>query len=195
MGKNKYLKDIMEFFEASPVVNYRSIEMIVRNKKNVKQYTKQIIRNLLLKGKIKKLAKGYYTIHDNVNLSFYCFKPSYFGLQDALSHHNLWEQETIPIIITVRKVRNGIRKILGLNVMIRRMFPKYFFGFEYQRDGDFYFPVSDIEKTLIDMVYFNQYMDNETLEEFKKRIDKKKLKSYLKRYPKKIVSKVNKLLS
>lgn len=53
------------------------------------------------------------------------------GLQDALSIHNLWEQETIPIIIITRKIRQGIRKVLDLNVLIRRIDKKYFFGFDY----------------------------------------------------------------
>jgi len=190
MGKQKYLSDIEDLFKKSPVVSFNSIERIIKNKKNVKQYSRHLVRNLLLKGKIKKLAKGYYTTEDNISLSVFCFKPAYFGLQDALSYHDLWEQETVPVIITTRKVRQGIRKILGLNVLIRRISSKYFFGFEYIRDGDFYFPVSDIEKTFIDMIYYKLYMDKEVLKEFKKRIDKKKLKNYLKVYPERIRNRV-----
>ncbi len=194
MGKQKYIKDIENFFEKSPVVNYKSIEMIIKEKKNIKQYTKQFIRNQVLKGKIKKLVKGYYTIYDNINLSVHCFKPSYLGLQDALSYHNLWEQETTPIIITIRKVKPGIREILGLNVMIKRINRKYLFGFDYIKDGDFYFPVSDIEKTFIDMIYYKQYMDEELIHEFRQRIDKKRLKEYLKEYPQLIRKRVEKLM-
>ena len=99
MGKEKYLKDVEKLFEKSPVVNFASIERIVKNKKNIKQYTKQLIRNLILKNKIRKLTKGCYTKYDENSLAVFCFK-GYLGLQDALSFHNLWEQETIPIIIT-----------------------------------------------------------------------------------------------
>ena len=127
-------------------------------------------------------------------LSVFCFKPAYIGLQDALSFHNLWEQETIPIILTTRKLRQGIRKILGLNVMIRRIGSKYFFGFEYQKDGDFYFPYSDIEKTFIDMIYFKENISEEVIAEFKKRLDKNKLKRYLKIYQKKTREKANLIL-
>lgn len=194
MGKQKYIKDIYKFFEISPVVNYKSIEMLIREKKNIKQYPKQFIRNQIEKGKIKKLVRGFYTIHDNINLSVFCFEPSYLGLQDALSYHNLWEQESILVIITSRKVRQGIRKILGLNVMVRRINKKYFFGFEYMKDGDFYFPYSDIEKTFIDLIYYKQYIDKKTLIEFKKKIDNRKLKNYLKKYPKLIKKRVENVL-
>lgn len=189
MGREKHLKNVLALFMKSLVVNYRSIEMIAG-----KQYAKQLIRNLILKGKIKKLAKGYYTIHDENSISVFCFKPAYLGLQDALSLHNLWEQETIPIVITSRRVRQGIRTIMGSNVLIRRIDKKYLFGFDYYEQGSFYLPYSDIEKTLIDMVYFNEKIDKGTLNNIAKRVDKKRLNSYLKIYPSRLRMKVMKYL-
>jgi predicted transcriptional regulator of viral defense system len=189
MGKEIYLKDIENLFKKSPVVDYYSINQIINNKKTVKGYAKQIIRNLILKGKLKRLTNGYYTMHNDPSLLVFCFKQSYLGLQDALSFHNLWEQETIPVIITTRKIRQGIRKVLGTNVLIRRLDKKYFFGFDYYRNG-FYFPYSDIEKSFIDMVYFKERLDRETIKNIKKAINLKKLDSYLKNYPKKIKNKL-----
>jgi len=192
MGKKKYLDKIQELLRKSPVVDADSIIRIVRSGKNVKQYHKQLIRNLVIGGKIKRLAKGCYTAHEDTSLAVFCFKPAYLGLQDALSIHNLWEQETIPVIITVRKVRNGIRSISGANALIRRIDKKYFFGYAYIKQGDFYFPVSDVEKTFIDMVYYNENISNELVASIKKRIDRKKLKSYLKRYPGMILKRIGK---
>ncbi|MEW6063545.1 MAG: hypothetical protein AB1571_04215 [Nanoarchaeota archaeon] len=186
MGKIKYQKEIEELFKKSPIADFKSIERIIKNKKNVKNYTKQLIRNLLLKRKIKKLTKGYYTLHNDNSLAVFCFKPAYLGLQDALSFHNLWEQETIPIVITIKKVRPGIRKIMDNNILIRRLNKKYFFGFDYQQQDNFYFPYSDIEKTFIDMIYFKEKLDEETIKNLIKKINKKKLNNYLKLYPKRI---------
>jgi hypothetical protein len=45
-----------------------------------------------------------------------------------------------------------------------------------------YLPYSDIEKTFIDMVYFNEKISGE-VQEIIKQIDKKKLLSYLDIYP------------
>lgn len=194
MGTQKYLKEVEDLFKKSPVVSFRSIEMIVKNKKEVKQYTKQLVRNLILKGKIKRLTKGYYTSRDDNSLSVFCFKPSYLGLQDALSFHNLWEQETIPIIITCSKVRTGIRKIMDLNILIRRIDKRYIFGFDYYKQGELYLPYSDIEKTLIDLVYFKEKLSKEATTNIKENIDKKKLGLYLKSYPKKIKESVLNLI-
>src|SRR3989338_6304714 len=148
MGKEKYQDKIINLFEKSPVVDYSSIKRIINNP----EYAKQLIRNLVLKKKIKKLTKGFYTKHDEPSLIVFCFKPSYLGLQDSLSMHNLWEQETIPVVITSKKIRSGLRKMNGINILIRRIDKKYLLGYDSLKVGEFYPPYSDIEKTFIDMV-------------------------------------------
>ena len=184
MGKEIYLKDIEALFKKSPVVSASSISRLMRSKKGVTQYQKQLIRNLLLKGKIKKLVKGHYTIYDDPSLAVFCFKPAYLGLQDALSFHEVWEQETIPVIITASKARQGMRKVLGMNILVKRIDKRYLFGYEHVMQGNLYYPYSDLEKTFIDMGYFRQQLSEETLHAIKERVDKKKLHSYLRNYPK-----------
>lgn len=192
MGKRKYVFAVESLFKKSPVVNAASLKRIVKSK----GYTKQLVRNMSAKGAIKRLAKGCYTSRDDPSLAVFCFEPAYLGLQDALSFHNLWEQETIPVIITAAMVRPGLRKSMGLNIMIKRINKKYLFGFDYQSCGaELYLPYSDIEKTLIDMVYFGQNLNRETIREIVKRIDKKKLGIYLKIYPEKIRKKVKAIIS
>ena len=68
---------------------------------------------------------------------------------------------------------------------------KYLFGFDYYKQKDFYLPYSDIEKSFIDMVYFNEKLSDEVLKEIKRKIDKDRLKKYLRIYPKKIKKKIN----
>ena len=195
MGKQKYLGKIEELFQKSPVVSYDSIKRVITEKKKGTQYTKQLIRNLIVKGKIKKLAKGCYTTHNENGISVFCFTPAYLGLQDALSFHNLWEQETIPIIITSKRVRQGIRSILNGNVLVRRIDKKYLFGFEYYAQGNnVYLPYSDIEKTLIDMVYFKEKIDKEVIKNLIKKVQRKKMDKYLKQYPLRIRNRMLKIL-
>jgi predicted transcriptional regulator of viral defense system len=185
MGKEKYQKKIRELFEKSPVVSFTSLKKIV----NSNDYTKQLVRNLILEGKIKKLAKGFYTSHEDPSLNVFCFIPSYLGLEDSLSQKNLWEQETVPVIITSKTVRPGLRKTSLGNILVKRINKKYLFGFEYKKAGEFYLPYSDAEKTFIDLIYFSKKIDPEVLKNIKKSVDKKKLDKYLKKYPEKFRSK------
>lgn len=194
MGKEKYLKDVEALFSKSPVVSYSSIEKVVAHRKGVRQYVKRLVHYLTISGRIKRLAKGCYTTLDDVSLAVFCFKPAYLGLQDALSFHNLWEQETIPVIITSRKVRPGVRTVLGKNVMVRRIGKKYYFGIEYSKQEKAALPYSDVEKTFLDMVYFREKISSELLAAFKKRLDRKKLKAYLKAYPKRLRQRITSCL-
>ncbi len=185
MGIIYYQTKIQTLFQKSPVVDFGSIERIIHAKdKQVKQYAKLLVHNLLSHGKIKRLTKGYYSLSNDPSLLVFCMKPAYLGLQDALSAHNLWEQETIPIILTTRNVRQGIRPVCGANVLIRRIEQNHYFGIDYIQQGEFYFPYSDIEKTLIDMVYFQQPIISSVLRSIKKKVDQKKLRLYLSHYPK-----------
>ncbi|MDO8460620.1 MAG: hypothetical protein Q7S74_05900 [Nanoarchaeota archaeon] len=193
MGKQIHLEKIESLFEKSPVVDFKSIERIVGKTKKG-SYAKLLVYNLLKKKKIKKIGKGFYTKHDEISLAVFSFKPAYLGLQSALSHHGIWEQETVPVIITIRKVRRGVRSLIGRNVMIRNIDQKYFFGFEHVIEGSFYLPYSDLEKTFIDMIVFNQKFDKETLKNIQKKINKLKLQNYLKKYPLKIRQRVIKLV-
>jgi len=192
MGKQIHLDKIEALFEKSPIVDFKSIERIIGKSKS--SYGKLLVSNLSKKGKIKKIGKGFYTKHNEISLAVFSFKPAYLGLQSALSYHRLWEQETVPVIITVKKVRRGLRKLIGGNVLLRNIDKKYFFGFEYVEEGGFYLPYSDLEKTFIDMVVFNQKIDENVLKDIKKKINKSKLLNYLKKYPLNIRKRVMKRL-
>jgi hypothetical protein len=191
MGKVKHLDKILKLFDKSPVVDFKSIFRIIGKQ----DYAKLVVSNLLRKKKIFKLAKGFYTKNNENELAVFGFMPSYIGLQSALSYYKLWEQETIPIILTSKNIRGGIRRIIDGNVFIKKMDKKYLFGFRYYKENSFYLPYSDIEKTFIDMIFFKQNISNEVFIDIKKRIDRKKLGIYLKKYPEEFRKKVSGLLS
>lgn len=178
MGKLKH-KKARDIINKSPVVQFNSLKRIIGNS----NYTKQLVQNLLKQKKIHRLAKGCYTKHENISLAVFCFQPAYLGLQDALSFHELWGQETIPIIVSAQKIRPGIRKIMGQNVLLRRIDKKYLFGYRLEKTGEFYLPYSNIEKTFIDMIYFKENISDEVLSNIRRSINRSILKKLLKKYP------------
>ena len=171
---SKHIEKVRELFAKSPVVDISSIERVAG-----KKYAKLLVSKM--RGEIYRVTKGCYSKEDDPSLAVLCFSPAYLGLQSAMSFHGLWEQETIPIIITSRKVRTGLREIFDTNVLVRRS--EHIFGYEFYLDGKFYLPYSDIEKTLIDMVLFKERLDASVLDGFMKRLDRKRLDRYLRRYP------------
>jgi len=179
------IKKVENLIEKTPYFTGFDVKRIVGNE----AYAHLILNLLVKRGKIFRLAKGFYSKFDDPSLIVFYFKPAYLGLQDAMSYLNLWEQETVPVVITVKKVRVGIRKVLGTNVIVKRIKPKYFFGFKFLQEENFYLPVSNVEKTFIDLIYFNEWR-NEYKKYFKGRLNEKLLNKYLKSYPEKIRKKV-----
>lgn len=190
MGKIKYLEKLRESLKDMVIFRAKDVELIIKNR----EYTNLLLHNLARKGEIKRVTKGWYSFLDDPLISVFCFKPAYIGLQEALSLYNIWEQETNVVIVTIRRVRSGIREVFGNNVVIKRIKPDYFFGFESFKYNNIFLPVSDLEKTLIDLIYFNEIPDKDTLREIKRKINNKKLNSYLKKYPEKIKKKVKKII-
>ncbi len=186
----KVIDKVREYLKRTPVASIGSISRIVGSK----SYAYLLLNHLVRKGEVFRVTRGYYSIQADPTLLVLCIKPSYLGLEDALSFHNLWEQETIPVIITPMKVRQGGRKVFGHNVLIRRILPKYFFGWDWMKYGNFLVPVSDVEKTLIDLIYFGKKIEKKLARRFKKKVDKEKLASYLRKYPKTVIRKVDEIL-
>ncbi len=179
MGKIVYIEKLREFFPNTPVFSARDIKTVVGS-----GYSRLMLHNLVKRGEIRRLIRGYYTKLDDPMVSVFCFRPAYLGLYTALSLHNLWEQETNVNIVTSRNVRIGIRSILGNNVNIHRINGKYLFGYSLMKYENFYIPISDIEKTLLDFVHLDLKLDKEVLKIIVERSDKAKLEDYAKRFDK-----------
>lgn len=185
----KKIDKVRELAQKNPYFTIYEVLRLIENK----DYAYLILNQLEKRGEIFRLARGFYSKYDDPSLIVYYFKPAYIGLHDAMSYLNLWEQETITIVITVKNVRRGMRKTLGNNILVRRIKPKYFFGFDLLKVDDIYLPVSDVEKTLIDLIYFKEWKD-EYLKYFRNRVNPKTLKEYLGKYPRRIKEKTLKIL-
>ena len=158
-------------------------------------YAYLFLNKMVKRGELFRLTRGWYSSQDDPTLAVFCFKPAYLGLQEALSIHNLWEQETNTMILTTQTVREGKRNVLGKSVMVVKRLPKHlFFGMEYKLYGGIYVPVSDIEKTFLDLVYFNQPLDDEIIKTVKRKSNDKKMREYLRHYDEETRKKAQKIL-
>ncbi len=181
-------------FEKEPAFCARDIKTFFERRRLSEGYQNLMVHKLLKEGKLQRIGRGVYTFRQETQVVGFAFQPFYYGLQDALSLRNSWEQETVPVVITPRKVRAGRREFLGSNYIVRRIGRSMFFGFGMVKYGDFWLPVSDLEKTLIDFVHFRQPLPRELAMDLKKSVRKGVMDGYLARVPGRLADRVRALL-
>ncbi|MEW5954993.1 MAG: hypothetical protein AB1626_00450 [Candidatus Micrarchaeota archaeon] len=191
----KYAKELRQVFGQTPVFSTRDVAIRFRDKGMTRDYAKELLHVLSKKGEVSRIRKGAYSFSRDAQVVGAAFSPYYYGLHDALSLRNLWEQETNPVVITPRRVRPGVRTFLGGNYLVKRIAPKMFFGFECMKYGDFWINVATPEKTLVDFAYFNQRLPETALAELTAAVDEKKLAKTLAKCSAKLRRKVRKMLA
>ena len=190
----KHLKEFIERFSGRDVFTFRDAEIFLKKNGVSGAYLNLLIHNLLKKGKLKRISKGHYTFKDDIIVAGKAFAPYYYGLHFALSISGLWQQASNPVIITAKKIRTGVREIMGGNVVLRRISPKMAFGVEDRQIDGYWVKVSGPEKTLIDFAYFNQKMPEECVQGLLGKISAEKLEALLKKTPEKTRQKIRKML-
>jgi len=96
----KYTHEVREHFKAVPAFTISDIKVFLGKKGISESYLRLLVHNLLKKGEIKRISRGIYSFRSETQVVGFGFRPFYYGLQDALSLRNLWEQETNPVVIT-----------------------------------------------------------------------------------------------
>lgn len=142
-------------------------------------YAKRFLNNLVRSGKAYRIKRSYYTCHSSPYAVGFAFSPFYYGLGTALNIHDLTEQQSQPTIISATKSMPGVLIFRGTKIFIRRINVGMLFGINTVVFEGFEIPVSDIEKTLIDLVYFRYGVDDYVYENLVNGSDARKLNKYL----------------
>lgn len=182
----KYKKSFIAHFNRFPLFKFGDAERFLTNIGASSIYARKFMSIVISNGSVYRITRGIYSMHKDINLAGYAFRPFYYGLGTALTHHGLWEQQATQTIITTRNVREGTRVFFGLNATIRRIPEELFFGYVKERYGDFHFYVSDVEKTLIDVVYYKFVVEDYVYANLFRHAGRAKLAGYLKKCPERI---------
>ena len=179
----RYVKEFLRYFQAFPTFTTKDVRLFLLKNKASRGYHKIFMHNMLKSGKVFSVARGHYTLHDDPFIAGFAFSPFYYGLETALTHYKLWDYVTPMSIVTTKRVKKSSIVLLGRNASVRRIQRSNFFGYSMVRyEDNMYIPMADIEKTLIDSVYFHSRFSAAVYAAMTERIDKKKLDDYLKHY-------------
>ncbi len=179
----KYVKAFLKYFQAFPTFTAKDVRLFLGKNGADGNYYKIFMHNMIKNGDVLSISRGHYTLHDDPVVAGFIFSPFYYGMEMTLTHYKLWNYMTPISIVTTNRIRKGGIVLLGRNVNVRRIQKDKFFGYSmvYYKDN-LYIPMADIEKTLIDSVYFRSRFGKEVYAEMVKKIDKKRLARYLGHY-------------
>ena len=181
------VKDIINHFSDYPVFTHRDLKLYFKNKKLKTANLTRAIAYMKSSGKLYTIRKGAYAFRKDSMVAGFAYRPFYYGLLSALTIRELWTQNSRPDIITIRKVRVSSIHIFGdmrETAFVHHVPAKYFFGFDIVKYGTLMVPVSDPEKTLIDLFYYMVRLPIQDYGELLKKISRKKIRKYLERYDK-----------
>ncbi len=181
------VKDIINHFSDYYVFTHRDLKLYFKNKKLKTANLTRIIAYMKSSKKLYTIRKGVYAFRKDSMVAGFAYSPFYYGLLSALTINELWTQNSRPDIITIRKVRVSSMHIFGdmkETVFVHHVPAKYFFGFDIVKYGTLNVPVSDPEKTLIDLFYYKVRLPIQDYGELLKKISRKKVRKYLERYDK-----------
>ncbi len=177
----KYESQFRKYFRDVGIFTFRDARRFLKMMGASDAYAKLFVYNQVKAHGLLRVGKGYYTFVNNDALAGFAFSPFYYGLEYALTLHKLWTQMANPVIITTTSAVPGVRDSMGSRVIVRRISKKMFFGIERIKYNDIFIPVSDVEKTLVDFIYYRIGLNKEDTAAILKACDKRKLRRYASR--------------
>lgn len=157
-----------------------SLAKLIGKKREV---AKVYLSRLVKAGLAKKLIRGKISFtEDEYIIATQLIEPSYISLLTALNYYGLFQQ--IPKNIQCINAKNT-RTFINLGIEYHKIVKKLFFGYKTQRKSESYFFIAEKEKAVLDALYFG-LINSDFIYENAKRLDKKILLNYSKKYVRRV---------
>ncbi len=155
-----------------------------KNKSTDDRIIRVTLSRMAKQRRVYKVMKGVFSLHKRDEFAGFAFTPFYYGGLAALMIRDLIDDQVKMEVMTTRPVKKSFIGIYrGDSRLVLHHIPrKYYFGFEDVKYGDVVVPVSDPEKTLIDLFYYKSRMSIQDYAELLKVTKPGKLRGYLKAY-------------
>jgi len=155
------------------------------------------------KGYIRKIIKGHYIFADlELNENYLAhiankiYSPSYISLETALRFYNLLPETVYGLTSITSRQTRLFNTELG-RFTYRNVKKNLFFGYQNYKFNSFVFSIADIEKAILDYLYFSPYLKTESDfvglridgKVFTEQCDENKLMLYLEQFQSKALEK------
>ncbi|MFA5747356.1 MAG: hypothetical protein WC926_04800 [Candidatus Paceibacterota bacterium] len=166
-------------------------------------FHKQRLSEWQRKGYVKKIRQGFYIFSDlEINeqtlftIANRIHGPSYISLEMALSLYGLIPEAVYGITSVTSQKTKTLKTPVG-DFIYRHIRPKLLFGYELRENNGHYCQIAEIEKAVLDYLYFNpKIKDEESFKgirfnsaEFKEKVNMGKFNNYLLAFSNKALAK------
>lgn len=186
--------EIMQAFRGFRAFSFRDVRIVLQERHRlITDKTIQVTVSRMAKArKMFAILKGFYSLQRRDELSGFAFAPFYYGGLAALMIHDLIDDQVKMEIMTTHVVKKSFVSIYNgsSSVVLHHIPRKYYFGFADVKYGDIIIPVSDPEKTLIDLFYYKVRLPIQNYADLLRVVSRKKLAGYLKAYDKRTAKRV-----
>ena len=167
------------------VFSLNEIARIIRKPKNITAvYLNRMCRkNLLFKIERNKFSKT----RDIFVIASQLIYPSYLGLTTSLYLQNEFSQIINKIYVFTSRQKKKI-KVFDAEINFIKVKPKFMFGYKKIKKEDSFVIISDFEKTMIELILFQNYSRVSNLLELIKKSDIVKLLDYAKIIKKEVLT-------
>ncbi|MEM3984674.1 MAG: hypothetical protein QXJ35_01740 [Candidatus Micrarchaeaceae archaeon] len=180
--------EIGTIFRDFKTFTFNDAKMALRDRhRNISDKTIQVtLSRMATRKRIYSLTKGVYSLEKRDEIVGFASTPFYYGGLAALMIRDMIDDQVKMEIMTTHRVRVSLIAVFGgsSTVVLHHIPRKYYFGFEDLKYGDIVVPVSDPEKTLIDLFYYRVRLAIQDYSELLRAVNTKKLVRYLKVYNK-----------
>ena len=177
--------EITYAFKNFKTFTFNDVRMVLNVKKEISDKTIQVTLSRMIKSKkLYKITKGIFSLEKRDDIAGFAFSPFYYGGLAALMIRDMLDNQVKIEIMTTRRVKRSFVEIYGGDsaVVLHHIPKKYYFGFEDVKYGNLTIPVSNPEKTLIDLFYYRKKLSMQDYAEVLKHIKMGILAKYLKVY-------------
>lgn len=178
--------DIINTFKTYKTFTSGDVRILMKSRhKKVSDKLLQVSLSRMVKeGVIYTVIKGVFSTQMRDDITGFAFSPFYYGGLAALMMRDLIDDQVKIEVMTTRTVKRSYQAIYGgkSKIILHHIPTKYYFGFSDLKYGDITVPVSDPEKTLIDIFYYQIALSVRDYAEVLKRLNAGVLNKYLKHY-------------
>lgn len=176
--------ELSSYFKSWPTFRIEDAFLFLRKRHRLSKKTLQVTLSRMAKSaRLYRVSKGVFSFTKSAEVAGFAYAPFYYGGLSALMIRDLIDDQVRMEVMTTRAVRRNSSTAFGeIEILLHHLSREHYFGFDEVVYGNYAVPVSNPEKTLIDLFHYKIRLPLQEYGRLLRAVDAKKLDRYLRAY-------------